>query len=171
MKAADLDVDVARAQFYPTLNITAGAGMQAFNPRYFVTTPESMLYNLAGDLMMPVINRKAITAAYYSANARQIQTVFDYERTILNAYIEVANQVAKVENTRNALDRKSQQVDALIASVEIANSLYMSARADYMEVLMTQRDMLEARMQLIETKVEQMRAVVNIYQALGGGWQ
>jgi len=76
-----------------------------------------------------------------------------------------------VENTRNALDRKSQQVDALIASVEIANSLYMSARADYMEVLMTQRDMLEARMQLIETKVEQMRAVVNIYQALGGGWQ
>ena len=68
-------------------------------------------------------------------------------------------------------DFKSQQVDALNKSVDISNDLFRSARADYMEVLMTQRDALESKFDLIETKMEQMSAVVNIYHALGGGWK
>ncbi len=56
-------------------------------------------------------------------------------------------------------------------SITISNNLFRSARADYMEVLLTQRDAPEARFQLIETKLRQMNATVNIYRALGGGWQ
>lgn len=171
LKAADLDIDVAKARFYPSLGITAGVGYQAFNPKFLFSTPESMIYDLAGELLMPVLNRSAIKSAYFTAGAHQIQAAYDYERTILNAYIEVANQLSKINNLRQSYERKTKQVDALATSVDVANSLFTSARADYMEVLMTQRDALEAKMELIETKAQQMRAHVDVYRALGGGWK
>jgi len=62
-------------------------------------------------------------------------------------------------------------VDALARSIDISNDLFKSARADYLEVLMTQRDALESRLELIATKKEQLIAVINIYKELGGGWK
>lgn len=171
LAAARLDVKVARARFYPSLDIIAGVGYEAFDPSFLIRTPESMLYNLAGELSVPLINRRAIKSAYYNANAKQIQAVYNYERTVLNAYIEVVNKLSKVGNLGKTYDRKEKQVQALTQSITIANKLFKSARADYLEVLMTQRDALEAKMELIETKAQQMYAMVNIYQALGGGWK
>lgn len=168
--AAKLDVKVAKARFYPSLGISAGIGFQAFNPSYLIKAPQSLLYSLAGDLTAPLINRNAIKAAYYNANAMQIQAVYNYERTLLNAYIEVANQLSMISNLESTYDLKEQEVQTLIRSITISNNLFRSARADYMEVLLTQRDALESRLELIETKKQQMNAMVNIYHALGGGW-
>ena len=170
LAAAKLDVKVAKARFYPSLGISAGIGYQAFNPSYLIK-PQSLLYSLAGDLTAPLINRNAIKATYISANAKQVQAVYNYEKTILNAYVEVANQLAKVDNLAKSYNLKSQEVDALNQSIDISNTLFQSARADYMEVLMTQRDALESKFDLIETKLQQMNARVNIYKALGGGWK
>ncbi|UXX78384.1 efflux transporter outer membrane subunit [Reichenbachiella carrageenanivorans] len=169
--ASKLDVKVAKAQFYPSLTIRAGVGFQAFNPAYLLTTPESLIYSLAGDITAPLINRNAIKAAYYSANARQIQAVFNYERTILNAYVEVVNEMSSISNLASTYDLKEQQVQTLNESIDISNFLFKSARADYMEVLLTQREALESRFELIETKKKQMNAMVNVYRALGGGWK
>jgi outer membrane protein, multidrug efflux system len=169
--AAKLDIKVAKARFYPSLGISAGIGLQAFDSKYLFKTPQSMLYSLAGDLVAPLINRNAIKATYNTANAKQIQAVYNYEKTILNAYIEVANQLAKIDNMKKAYDLKAQQVDALNMSVDISNDLFRSARADYMEVLLTQRDALESKFDLIDFKMQQMNAMVNIYHALGGGWK
>ncbi len=162
---------VARAEFYPSFNISAAIGFQAFNPSYLVRLPESLLASLAGDLAGPLINRNAIKAEYYSANARQVQAVYNYERTILNAYLEVATQMSKIDNLGKSYDLKAKQVEALTRSIDISNDLFKSARADYLEVLMTQRDALEAKLELIETKKEQLSSVVHIYRNLGGGWQ
>ncbi|HEV8515434.1 MAG TPA: efflux transporter outer membrane subunit [Cyclobacteriaceae bacterium] len=170
LEAAKLDVKVAKANFYPTLNITAVIGLQAFNPTYLVSKPESMMYNLGAGLFGPLINRNAIKASYYTASARQIQAAFNYERTILNAYIEVANQLSNINNLKNSYELRSKQVHTLTQSIDISTRLFRSARADYMEVLLTQRDALESKFELIETKKQQMNAKVNIYQALGGGW-
>lgn len=167
--AAKLDVKVAKAKFYPQLGISAGIGYQAFNPSYLIK-PQSLLYSLAGDLAAPLINRNAIKAEYYSASSKQLQAVYNYERTILNAYIEVANQMSKMDNMQHTFDLRSEQVDALNESITISNDLFNSARADYMEVLLTQRDALESKFELIEAKMQQMNAMVNIYRALGGGW-
>lgn len=169
LRAAKLDIKVAKANFYPSFRITAGAGLQAFNPVYFIK-PESMLFSLAGDLVVPLINRNAIKAGYYNANARQIQAVYNYERTILNAHIEVINQLSRINNFAKSYDTKSKEVDLLAQSVTISNQLFKSARADYMEVLLTQREALESKIDLIEIKLKQMNAKVNIYKALGGGW-
>jgi NodT family efflux transporter outer membrane factor (OMF) lipoprotein len=170
LAAARLDVQVARARFYPSVGISATLGYQAFNPAYLVETPKSLLYSLTGDLVAPLVNRNGIKAAYSMANAKQIQAAYNYERTILNAYVEVANQLSKIGNLEKSYDLKSKQVEALTQSINISNDLFKSARADYMEVLMTQRDALESKFELVETKMQQMNAMVNVYRALGGGW-
>jgi len=167
--AAGLDVLVARARFFPRLDITASVGFEAFDPRYLFD-PESFFANVAGGLVAPLINKRAIQAEYISANARQLQAIYDYQRTVLNAFTEVANRVAKVENYRRSVEFKQGQVKALEESVEVATLLFQNARAEYVEVLLSQRDLLEARTDLIETKQEQLSAIVNAYQALGGGY-
>lgn len=169
LAASKLDIKSAKARFYPSLGITAGIGYQAFNPSY-IFKPQSLLYSLAGDLVAPLVNRNAIKAAYYNANAKQIQAVYEYEQTILTAYIEVANNLSKISNLQKSYDLKSQEVDALTQSIGISNDLFKSARADYMEVLLTQREALEAKFELIETKMQQLNATVSVYKALGGGW-
>jgi len=171
LEAAKLDVKVARAEFYPSLDINAAIGFNAFKPNYLFTMPESLLYSLAGDLAAPLINRNAIKAEYSSANARQLQALYNYERTILNAYLEVSSQLSKINNLEKSYDLKSQQVVALNRSVDVAGDLFKSARVDYFEVLMTQRDALENKLELIETKKAQLNTTVHVYRDLGGGWK
>lgn len=171
LAAAKIDVKVARAEFFPSLGITAAVGLQAFNPTYLFRMPESLLYNLAGDLAGPLINRNAIKAEFNNANARQLQAMYNYEKTILNAYLEVSTQLSNISNLEKSYDLKSKQVETLTRSIDISNDLFRNARADYLEVLMTQRDALESKLELIETKKDQLNAVVNIYRGLGGGWR
>lgn len=171
LAAAKLDVKVARAQFYPSIGISAGVGFRAFDAKYLFTTPQSLMYSFAGELVAPLINRNAIKATYYSANAKQIQAVYNYEKTILNAYVEVANQLSNIENTKKTFDFKTKQVEALNQSITISNDLFRSARANYMEVLLTQKEALESEFDLIEIKKQQLNAMVLIYKSLGGGWK
>lgn len=171
LEAAKLDVKSAKAAFYPSLSLDGAVGYRAFNAEHLITTPESLLYGVAGSLTAPLLNRKAIAAQYRTANARQLQAVFNYEKTLIQAFTDVANQLAMIDNLQKAYELQSQQVDTLMRSVEISGILFQSARADYMEVLLTRRDSLEAQMQLIEMKKRQYQAMVGIYQALGGGWR
>jgi NodT family efflux transporter outer membrane factor (OMF) lipoprotein len=171
LAAAKLDVKVARAEFYPSLAISGAIGLQAFKPNYLFQLPESLLYSIVGDLAAPLINRNAIKAEFKNANARQLQAMYNYERTILNAYLEVSNQLSKIDNLNKSYDLKSQQVSALNTSIAVSNDLFKSARVDYFEVLMTQRDALESKLELVETKKEQLTAMIHVYRDLGGGWK
>lgn len=171
LQASKLDVKSARASFYPSFNISANLGYQAFNSKYFLKTPESIMYSLAGDFVAPLLNKNAIKATYYTANNKQTQAVYKYEQTVLDAFTEVLNLMSKIENLDKSYNFQSSQVNALNQSINISGYLFKSARADYMEVLMTQRDALDAKMELIETKRNQMTALVQLYKALGGGWQ
>lgn len=171
LAAAKLDTKVAKANFFPSFAIKAGVGLEAFNPKFLTSTPESLLYSLAADMVAPLINRNAIKAEYKSANNRQIQAVFEYEKTILNAYMEVVNGVSEIDNLRQSFELRREQVQALTESIEITNKLFRSARADYLEVLLTQREALESRRELVETRKDQLLARVNLYKNLGGGWK
>jgi outer membrane protein, multidrug efflux system len=171
LEASKLDVKVARAEFYPSLDITGSIGLNAFNPSYFLKFPESVLYSLAGDIAGPLINRNAIKAEFLSANSRQLQAMYNYQRTILNAYLEISNQLSKIDNLKKSYSLKSQQVDALKRAIEVSNDLFKSARVDYFEVLLTQRDALETTLELVETKKDLMNTEVAVYRALGGGWK
>lgn len=171
LAAAGLDVRVARANFYPRLMITGGVGYEAYNTKYLFLTPQSLIYNVAGGLVAPLINRNAIRADYQNANAQQLQALYEYQRVILNAFTEVINEVNGVRNYSNSIAFKRDQVQALERSVDIANNLFQNARIEYIDVLFAQRDMWQGRRDLIDTKQQQLTAIVDTYQALGGGWQ
>jgi len=174
LAATGLDVLVARARFFPRLIVTASVGYEAFSPKYLFN-PGAFVANTVGELTAPMVNRLAIRADYQTANARQLQAVYDYQRTVLNAFIEVVNRMNGVQNYGRSVAIKLEQVKALDESVNVARDLFNRpiveefARVEYVDVLLATRDLLEARTNLIETKQQQLSAIVNAYQALGGG--
>ncbi len=169
LAAAGLEVQVARANFYPSLNISAGVGYRAFNSGFLFSTPASLVYNAFGDVVAPLINRAAIKAAYMTANAEQLQAAYNYQQTVLNAFTEVMNYMSKVDKYGKSIEIKKQQLESLEGSVDSATKLFQGGRAEYVEVLLAQRDLQDAKIVNIETKKQQLTAIVNAYQALGGG--
>jgi len=169
--AAKQNVKSAKAAFYPSFNITGSSGFQAFNTALLLTTPKSLAYNLLGSLVTPLINRSAIKAQFKNAKTNQLEALYNYQKTILNGYVEVSNELSNINNLENIHALKTDEVKALTSSIEISNDLFKSGRATYFEVLMTQRTALQSRIELIITKKRQYNATVNIYKALGGGWK
>ncbi len=164
-------VKAAKAAFYPSFNITGTLGFQSFNTAYLFTTPQSFAYNLLGGLTTPLINRSAIKTQFKNAKANQIEAMYRYQKTVLNGYVEVANELSSIKNLEKIHDLKTEEVNALTASIDISSELFKSGRATYFEVLMTQRTALQSRLELVTTKRKQYNATVNIYKALGGGWR
>ena len=83
-----------------------------------------MIGNIAGGLVGPLINKRAIKAEYLTANARQLQTVYNYQRVILNAFTEVINRMSMVENYSKSIEIKKQQLESLEAAVEFAEQSF-----------------------------------------------
>lgn len=171
LQAAKLDVDVARKEFYPSLDISATFGLDAFKPSYLVKMPESIAYDVAASLAGPLINKTAIQAEFKQADAKQIEALYQYDKTILQAYMDISNQMSKIKNTGEYYKLKVDQCTALDKSIDISTQLFRNARADYLDVLTAQRDALDARLELIDAKEDQLSTVVNIYKSLGGGWK
>ncbi|MCB1198338.1 MAG: efflux transporter outer membrane subunit [Deltaproteobacteria bacterium] len=169
LAAAKLDVKSARAQFFPSLSIEAHSGFESFRASHLLK-PESVFYNVMGNLTAPLLNRKGIKAAYANANAKQMQSILHYEQKILNGFTEVVNQLRNIDNLQNSLLLKKKQVDSLQEAVDASVILFNAARADYVEVLLTQREMRDAQLELVEVKERQLVSYVTLYQALGGGW-
>lgn len=169
--ASKLDVKVAEAEFYPSLNMGASLGLNAFKTKYLFRSPESIMYSLLTDVAGPLINKSAIRAAFINANALQIEAAYQYQKTILNGFVEVANQVSNVKNLQASYQIKSKEVDALAASVDVSGELFKYAKANYLEVLTTQREALASKLELVELKKQQYNAVANLYKSLGGGWE
>lgn len=171
LAAAGLDVEAARKAFYPSIGLEAVVGYQSFDAAKLVNTPDSLLFGILAKAFTPLLNRKGITADYYSANSREMQAVLRYERAVLTAFVEVSNRVSLTRTLSQGYGLKQQQVDRLSQSVDISTELFNLNRAEYLEVLTARRELLEAQQELVEMKQRQMVATVTLYQALGGGWR
>ena len=169
--AAKWDVKVAQLEFYPSLSVSGALGLQSFSPRYLYKLPESLASSLIGDMAGPIINKNAIMAEFKTANALQIQAMYEYQKTILNAFFEVTTELARIDNLEKHYEYKAKEVEVQTKSIDIANDLFKAARANYLEVLNTQREALDSKLELVELKKRQFNTVTNVYRALGGGWK
>jgi outer membrane protein TolC len=97
--------------------------------------------------------------------------MYNYQKTVLNAYVEVANQLSAVQNLQQINILKTQQSQVLEQSVATANELYKYARATYLEVLIAQERALQSNLELINVTKQQQLSIIMIYKALGGGWR
>ncbi|MGB3527786.1 MAG: efflux transporter outer membrane subunit [Saprospiraceae bacterium] len=171
LTAAKLDIKTAQLEFLPSLGIGGRLGLQSFSPAYIYKIPESLLYSLVGDLTGPIVNRKVLMAEFKNANARQIQALYNYQKTILNGFREVSNEFSNIDNLSKMYSLKFTESEVQNQSIDIANDLFKSARANYLEVLTAQREALETKLELVEIKKVQLNNVVGLYRALGGGWK
>lgn len=171
LQAAKLDVQIARAEFYPSVGITGMLGLNGYKPKYILPNISNLAFNFAGEMVAPLINRNAIIAEFKNASANQISVLYDYQKTILNGYIEVYNEMSNINNLSKYYETKNKEAQTLSQSIDIAKDLFQYARANYLEVLTVQRDALSAKLELIEAKKNQLMATTNIYKALGGGWK
>ncbi|MGZ8158640.1 MAG: efflux transporter outer membrane subunit [Methylobacter sp.] len=171
IEASKFDLKAAKAAFYPNFNITASFGFQAFNPEFLFSSPASIAYSVMGTLVAPLINMKALEAQFNTAKANQLTAMYNYQKTILNAYVEVANELSNIQNLQQINALKKQQSEVLKQAVDTSNELYKYARASYLEVLIAQQNALQANLELIQATKQQRLSTINIYKALGGGWR
>ena len=171
IQATQFDLQAAKAAFYPNFTITASLGFQAFNPEFLFSSPASIAYSVFGTLVAPIINMNALKAQFNTAQANQLTAMYHYQKTVLNAYVEVANQLLAIENLQQVNLLKTQQNVLLKKSVETSGELYKTARATYLEVLLAQQNALQSNIELIGVIKQQRLSAINIYKALGGGWK
>jgi multidrug efflux system outer membrane protein len=169
LSAAKWNVDAARKEFLPSLNISATLGLDAFNPAYLTRLPKSLAFSVLGGLTGPLINRKAIQANFQTADAQQIEALYEYDKTLLTAYSEICTMMAKIKNIDQYYQLKKEESQKLDQSINVAHQLYLSGRCNYLDILMDERDALDTKMELIEAKEEQLNNMVNVYRSIGGG--
>ncbi len=170
LAAAHLDVEAARLMFYPSLSVDASLGVEAWKLGELAVLPESLAFGASAGLLAPLLNRKTLKANHAAARAKQTQAVVAFEQTILSAWNEVVTHATRVGAMGRLVGMQASRVDRLQAAIESSSQLFGAARADYLEVLTTRRDALEARLELIQARRDQLCAVISLYQSLGGGW-
>lgn len=171
LKAANADVKSAQAAFYPTLNINAALGLQSFNALLLLETPASMAYNVLGGLTAPLLNRRKLKADLMSSRAEQKQAYMNYEKTVVNSFKEVYIALNNIKNTKQMYDLKKEEVDILKKSISTSSELFKAGRANYLEIITSQKNTLQAQIELINFYKRQNIAMVDLYKSIGGGWK
>jgi multidrug efflux system outer membrane protein len=170
LRAANADLQAAQLAFLPTLTISAFTGYNAFAGSVLFNQG-SLAYNLLGGLAAPVFNRKALKADRRNSQAVAMEAVYDYNQAIISGVQEVVTSLKKIQNVGRVSDLKAQETLALQQAVSVSNDLFLTGYASYLEIITAQKSVLEAELELTSLKKEQFQAVIELYRALGGGWQ
>ena len=117
------------------------------------------------------MNRKALKANQRRAEAASLEALYAYNKSVLTGFREVSTSLKKLENTRQISDLKKQEVDVLQLAVATSKDLFLTGYASYLEVITAQRSVLQEELNLTNVQKEQFLALVELYRALGGGWE
>lgn len=160
----------ARAAFYPGLTITANGGFTNLLGS-MVKNPGEWFYQIAGSLVAPIFSRGQNIARLKASKKQQEQALNTFEYTLMSAAAEVSDALTVYEKSREKSAYLVEQVANLEKSVEYTQDLmlYSTGSTNYLEVLTAQQGLLGAQISQITTKLSEARAVINLYQALGGG--
>jgi multidrug efflux system outer membrane protein len=170
LQATKFNVAAAKAAFYPSVNLFGMAGFNAFEFSKLFFNPASTIYELGAGLTAPVFNRRWIRTDLDLAKADQRMALLEYEKRTLNAYLEVLDLVNQLNTYENQLKLKENEVRVLERSIENSNTLFSVGYANYLEVINAQTRALESAIELADLKASRLQSHVQLYRALGGGW-
>lgn len=168
--AAGFDVSAARKSFLPSLNITPYTGFNSFNAS-MMFTPASIAYGIIGGVSGPVWNRGRLKGMLKDAVASEGEAWYDYQQSVFRAYQEVVTCMNAISNNTALYELKKKQVTVLESAVKTARELYVTGYASYLEVITAQKGSLETQLESVSTYRDLLLSQVDLYRALGGGWQ
>jgi len=170
LRAANAQVGVAVADFFPQLDLTGLFG-QASTELAGLTAGQSLAWSAAASLTGPLFHGGQIRAQYQEARAARDQAAFQFQSTVLNALQEISNQLIARQKLAQSRDEQRKAVAAFQEAFKIAMERYQLGTSSYYEVLQQQQLLFPAEDTLVQTQLNQLLAVVQLYRALGGGWQ
>ena len=164
LEAQTLRIGAAEALQYPTLNLNADLGASMANP-------SSLFYNLSAQVFGPIFNSQENKRKLEIEKARTEQLFFAYKNTYINALREVEDARIAVDTYKKEFESRSQQVISASAALELSWVRYESGLTSYLEILDLQRSQFNSLLNASEALQLQLTSSVQLYQALGGGWQ
>ncbi len=171
IQAANGRVGVAKAMMYPSLRITASTGLSAFEAVNWFNFPGSVFGVVGGSLAQPVLNRRRLKTSLQTEQIQREQQVYTFQETVLTAIKEVSDALVRIEKTTQRQNIAFSRVEALEHAVENADLLFENGVANYLEVITAQGVLLQSQLDLVEIKRDKLYASIDLYRALGGGWQ
>lgn len=168
--ASRADLLSARAAFFPAINLTGSLATQAYRPALLTAFPESLAFSIVGGLSRPLWNQGFLKAEFLKATAAQKEALLHFEKTIINAYHEVNQGLYTIHANKKIYDSKVQEQAIQTESIDISYELFKTGRASYLEVLLAQQNAVRSTVEVINAKRNQFIAAINVYRAIGGGW-
>ncbi len=168
---ANANVNVAKASLYPSFNITASGGLNAFEASKWFSMPASLFYTAAGSIAQPLLQHRVLKTQYEVSQIRKDEAVITFRQSVLQAGGEVVNAMVQLDKLKARQQVSSAQVDTLHKAIGNATLLFRSGLADYLEVITAQSNSLAAELDLADIKRQRLAAAVELYRSLGGGWK
>jgi multidrug efflux system outer membrane protein len=170
LRAANAQIGVARAQFFPSLSISAAAGTGGENFSNLFDTTGRTLYGI-GSLAQPLFEGGKLRGQLEYSKQQKEELVLAYQKAIATAFHDVSNALIAAEKQRRTREEQQKLVAAASEATELARIRYQGGRASYLEVLTNDTALFDAQLNLITSQQNEALTLVQLYAALGGGWQ
>ncbi len=159
----------ARAQFFPTIQLTGSGGYQSA-ALASLFTPQTAFFNLAAGATQPIFDGARIQGNFDLQKARQDEALQIYRRAVVAAFADVDNALVALRQTSERLRLQAEVVSASRRAFDLAEQRLRAGTADIITVLNTQLTLFQAEDSLVQIRLSRFLAIVSLYQALGGGW-
>ncbi len=167
--AANANVGVAVANFYPTISLTGAFGGVA--PELAGLFGAGKSWSLGGGLLSPVLQGRRLEAQHRVAVAQWEEAKVQYEQSVNNALAEVATALVAYQKLAGVESEQVRAVTVNREAVRLSNQRYLAGRSDYLEVLQAEQQQFAAENAVAQTRFNRLASLVQLYKALGGGWQ
>lgn len=170
LASATANVGNARAQFFPTIQLTGNGGYQS-SALVSLFQPHAAFFQLVGSATQPIFDGGKILGNFEFAKARQDELLQTYRKTIVQAFTDVDNALFSIKQTTIKLQLQRDVVNASRRAFDLAEQQLRAGTADIVTVLNTQLTLFQAEDTLSQAQLARLLAIVSLYQALGGGWE
>jgi len=170
LAAATANIGSARAQFFPSIQLTGQGGYQSA-ALVSLFSPHAAFFSLAAGLTQPIFDGGAIQGNFDLTKARQDELLQTYRKTVVSAFADVDNALVAIKQTSEKLRLQRVVVAASRRAFELAEQQLKAGTADIVTVLNTQLTLFQAEDSLLQAQLARLQAIVGLYQALGGGWK
>ncbi|WP_281846286.1 efflux transporter outer membrane subunit [Olleya namhaensis] len=162
--------NVAKSNLYPSLKLTASGGLQSLEIDKLFNA-NSIFANIVGGLTQPLFNKRALKTQKEVAIAQQEQALLQFKKTLLIAGSEVSNALFSYESETKKFQFRENEVEALRTAEANSEELLKNGYATYLDLLTARQSALSAELNIIDSKLQQLVSIVDLYEALGGGWR
>lgn len=168
--SANANIGVARAQFFPSLSISASGGVGGSDFSQIFDPAGRLIYGI-GTLTQPIFEGGKLRGQLKLSEATKQEMVLNYQKTIATAFHDVSNALIAVNKQRDAREEQQKLVAAAADAARLAEVRYKGGATSYLEVLTTDSNLFADQLNLVSAQEGEALSLVQLYQALGGGWQ